>query len=95
MNEWQMAFAVSGGMIAFLTLCFGVFWKIIQDVKKSCHARIDRMDEASKDFVKNGAFNRVESAVEICRTEIVNNFVALNTRIDTLILAINGGKERK
>ena len=88
MNEWQIASWVGCGLIALFGFSFGVFWKIMQDVKKSAHARIDRIETGLGDYAKLSAVNGQYEHL----SQAVNN---LSTRIDNLIFTINGGKRKK
>lgn len=91
MNEW---FIVSGAMILLITIVgfiFGWGWKVIQDVKKSAHARIERLEDDFKDmehdcttrlttYVNKEDMNRLD-------TDMKDGFATLGGRIDNLILA--------
>ncbi len=92
---------VSGGVLLTLMFgSFGVFWKIITDVKKSSHSRMDRIETSMGDmktdcnnrlatYVNKDDLNRVEKAVS-------DGFSSMSGRIDSLLLAFsNGIKKRK
>jgi len=91
MNEWQTilwAFTIGGGI-------FGGMWIVLQDIKKSAHARISRlenvMDEIVRDcgtkkdnFITMKAFDRLE-------VNITRRLDGTNTRIDDLLITLRNG----
>lgn len=96
MNEWVVA---AGAITVFVTVSgfiFGWGWKIIQDVKKSAHKRIDNVVEDMKDL-ENGCKSRLDTYVnkeDVNRIEkkVDEGFNALTGRIDSLLLAFSNGK---
>ena len=75
---------------------FGVFWKIIADVKKSAHARIDRLD-MSMEKMKTDCNNRLANYVnkeDLNRLDknMTDGLSTLTGRIDNLLLAFTNGK---
>jgi len=100
MNEWILA---SGAVMLVLTLTgfiFGWGWRIISDVKKSAHARIDRLEtrmhECDKicNARKNNVNEILESKFSQLRGEMTTGFSNLGGRIDGLILTLNGRGKR-
>ncbi len=99
MNEWIVA---AGAITLFITVSgfiFGWGWKIIQDVKKSAHKRIDNVVQDMKDL-ETGCNNRLATYVnkdDVNRIEkkVDNGFVAINGRFDDLLLAFTNGKRGK
>lgn len=87
-------------LLSLMSLSFGIFWKIIQDSKKSSHSRMDRIETSMGDmktdcnnrlatYVNKDDLNRVEKAVS-------DGFSTMTGRIDSLLLAFtNGIKKRK
>ena len=98
---WQFAGIIAGGLITLFSFSFAIFWKIISDVKKSAHARIDRIEKDSKEKVNkdqcetnvkvfSDSVNRLDQTVIGFRTEVTSQISNLTGRIDTLI-SMNGG----
>ena len=78
---------------------FGVFWKIISDVKKSAHARIDRLD-TSMEKMKTDCNNRLSTYVnkdDLNRLDknMTDGLSTLTGRIDNLLLAFTNGKTKR
>jgi len=94
MNEWQLVGYVGAGLIGLFGFSFGIFWKIIQDVKKSAHARLDRMENRMTDYVKsseiNGQLRKIDTSLVEMRADSNTKFTSLTDRIDNLILLVNG-----
>jgi hypothetical protein len=91
MDDWYIVF----GVIAACGIFFGIFWKIVMDVKKSSHARIDRVE---RDFsVMEATCNtRLASYVnkddmKELRQDMHQQFHGLTKRIDSLLLALKNG----
>ena len=95
MNEiWSAAV-----LLVLMFGSFGVFWKIIIDVKKSAHARIDRLDTDMKDM-KTDCNNRLATYVnknDLNRVEktVTDGFNTMTGRIDSLLLAFTNGKSKR
>jgi hypothetical protein len=93
-----------GAFVAVATAFFAAMWAIIGDVKKSAHARIDRVEarvqgivtdcsQKKDDFITTKAFDRFErhlsSQVDSVKTEVTH----LTKRIDDWIaISKNGTK---
>ena len=85
----------AGILLVLVFGSFGVFWKIIQDVKKSAHARIDRLDTDMKDM-KVDCNKRLSTYVnkndmDGLRCDMNSQFNNLTTRIDSLLLVFKNG----
>ena len=50
MTDFELAMKVGTAIIVMFGFTFGVFWKIIQEVKKSAHSRIARVELSFNDM---------------------------------------------
>ena len=102
MNEWQTIAWVAG----ISTTIFGVVWLLVQDVKRSAHARIQRVEHVvdnmvvdcakkKDDFITTKAFDRFEGHLVSRMDGFNKNIEHLTTRVDDLMLALRNGKENK
>ena len=104
MKDFEISVAICVGILTICGIVFSIFWKIIIDVKKSFHSRVDRLEE-KVDFKvsKNGLDSfkegftaqhiQLSNTVQSVNNEMHLGFGAVHARIDTLILAIKNGKE--
>jgi len=93
-------------LLALVFGTFSVFWKIIQDVKKSLHARIDRNEDklterenhcttVQEKFISIGAFDRFEKHLGSRFDGVKSEVGSLTKRIDDLVFTIRqNGKAR-
>jgi len=109
MNEWEtIAWIVGIGAVIF-----GAVWVIvhdakksteihIEDVKKGCHARIDRTDHVidgiiegcnkkKEQYITTQAFDRFENHQNTKMDGLNNNINHLTTRIDDFIKTARNG----
>lgn len=102
MNEWQTIAWVAG----LATTVFGVVWLLVQDVKRSAHARIQRVEhvidtvvsDCSKkkdEFITTKAFDRFEGHLASRMDGFGKNIEHLTTRVDDLVFALRNGKGHK
>jgi hypothetical protein len=95
MNElWSAAV-----LLVLMFGSFGVFWKIIIDVKKSSHVRIDRLDTDMREM-KTNCDNRLATYVnkeDLNRLDkdMKDGFNGLTSRIDNLLFAFTNGKTKR
>ena len=96
MTDFELALKVGTAMIVLFGFSFGIFWKLLTDVKKSAHARIDRVE---KDFSTMETVCNTRLATYVnkedmkdLRVDMTNQFRGLTTRIDSLILVFKNGK---
>jgi len=95
MNElWSAAV-----LLVLMFGSFGVFWKIITDVKKSSHSRMDRIETNMSDM-KTDCNNRLASYVnkdDLNRLDknMTDGLATLTGRIDNLLLAFTNGKSKR
>lgn len=95
-TEFWVAAAV---LMTLMFGSFGVFWKIIADVKKSAHARIDRVETDFKNM-ETTCNNRLASYVnkdDLNRLDknMTEGLSTLTGRIDNLLLAFTNGKSKR
>ena len=63
MEFWQLASLVCGGLISLLALNFGVFWRILQDVKADLKKDINVVKDdavSALNHAKNNLSQRIE-----------------------------------
>jgi len=101
MNEWIIA---SGVLTLFLMVVGFIFkwgWNIIQDVKKSAHARLDRLEIRQHELDRNcserkdNVNDNLNTGFTQVRNEMTTGFGNINGRIDGLILTLNGRKNKE
>jgi hypothetical protein len=93
MNDWSIVI----GVITIMGILFGIFWKILADVKSSSHARMNRIEtEISKmktdcnirltSFANKDDVEKIEHHVDTLNRNMNTQFSGLTTRIDSLLL---------
>jgi low affinity Fe/Cu permease len=101
MNEWQTilwAFTIGGGIFAGM-------WILLQDIKKSAHARIGRLENVideivrecgkkKEDFITTKAFDRFEGNINTRLDGMTTQMNTTNSRLDALTLAIRNGSSK-
>lgn len=58
MNEWQLASIIVIGLVTVIGFIFNWGWNVIQETKKSVHARIGALEEDMNKAIDSGTDNR-------------------------------------
>lgn len=95
MELWQIAGLVFGALVTFLAFSFGVVWKLMQEVKKSVHSRINLLertvDHVQKDCISSASIKYVNDTFvrkdmhTLEYTTLLNKIEELAKKMDTFI----------
>jgi hypothetical protein len=90
--------AIIVGLATVFGVAFSIFWRILTQMNKGCHARIDRL-QANLDIADEHCLNRIQDhtegvtkRVDDLKLDMHSHFGSLTNRIDALLLHFKNGK---
>jgi hypothetical protein len=90
---------IAGAVVAMFGICFGIFWRIVNQMNSGCHKRIDRM-ETDLSAADDHCMTRIQdhtsgvtSRVDDLKLDMHSQFTSLTTRIDALLLHFKNGTQ--
>jgi hypothetical protein len=99
--DWQLILIFS----TIAAIFFGAVWFLVQDTKKSAHARMDRIETDFRTmettcntrlatYVNKDDVTKIDHRLDGMDKDIKSGFNTLTGRIDDLLLAFTNGKRK-